>query len=98
MGKNDKPETRTVQQDADGRFRMDLPTRTLVADNGESMMTHLGALREVAAGAEVREDLRVFLEKTAAWPDTTAVYVDKDTGPRVICDSQNRPLGWVPSQ
>jgi len=102
MAKNGKREhhvravTKVIRQDADGKFKCSLPSRTMTSDDGETVMTYIGALRKAVEGATIiREDLRAFLEHTASWPEELAVIVDKEHGPRAVCDGEGRPLGWT---
>jgi len=68
----------------------------MTSDDGETVMTYLGALRKSVESATIlREDLRLFLERTADWPEDLAVIVDKEHGPRAVCDAEGRPLGWT---
>lgn len=76
------------------KFPIGMPSRTRVAEDDNALLTHLGALRKVCAGQNVRADMSAFLRALKNYPDGLAIYVDP-SGPKLVRDDSDELLQWV---
>lgn len=68
-------------------------TRTLVSEDGKSILSYLGALRRACQGRRLRDDAAEFLRKTAHLPEELAVLATPE-GFFLVRDDNDQPLAW----
>jgi len=71
-------------------------SRTLVSDDGNGVLTYLGALRRACDGHTIRQDAANFLRASAHLPENLAVFACAD-GFSLVTDDDGKPLAWYPS-